>query len=1002
MPKKSQRLTAFLLLFLLFCLCLAGCGSKKDSETTPSDPQATETGAEQDEEREKINANPPSVVFNETPVTRNGARYEIVTANVGTPDGVRYMEVAQRSSFLFVHWRDDDTNKLRLGLDETVRSSFAGKLVSLLFEVYVQQKATITVEYTTADGQTAKSSGQSSETDCWTQVMVQLDTPALTGAFDGYDFYVTLEGPELIRVHEILFTLGTDRYTNTPLLRESQWLTDAYLVSVCDVVYFGAVGDGITDDSDAFQAALNYAGTKGGGAVFVPVGQYALKKPIIVPDKVSLVGDLEPGTANGSTLFILHGSNSTDIQNAAVQVYTQSAVKNLVFYYPDQSIESGSAVPYPPTILQKSMESITLSNLYFVNAYTGIDCATDHANLSLQHIYQIYGCTLHKGYWNNESWDITRVEDIYFSPDYWLKSGYPAPAEGDLREYCLRNATGLHLQHIDWTYISDIHIRGYHTGILANQGYSPANPNVVSGQSNGHLYNLDFEDCFYGLYGGSFSWFQMTNCKIHTVDENDAAAIRLLASNSGTLSMNTCDLKGGKHAVINEGQGLVTFGSCKLESCDTVFVSRSARYSMLNTTTGSDPTDYGNVNVQDSLTYDYDSIRYRPSHSTRPASAAFIDLSGRIESGKDISQPLQAAIDALRGQGGTVFIPGGWYALNSPVTVWEGIEVRGAGEGAAAGGAATNLQTDYGRGNENGQALITLKAGAGLRGLRILYPKVVQESDSGSSFEPYAFTVRGEGEKLYLINVALTSSYNGVDFASSRCDEHYVQYLWGCPIHIGIEVGANSTGGIIRDVQYTPNCFGGNWQNVYTQIMSRARCFYIHDCNEEVLFHNFTYAGWHGLEINEGAHGVKVISHGTDSGNCAVYIGGDCTAVLIDSQLVNLPGGTPDHRAYIFTDDTFTGSVRFINTSEWGSTIEANEFCGNGTVEFCQGTIPDTAATTFQVKGGLAKIYGTDCASASSCDVDLYDQAKDAVVVGNIFRARPGVFRGVPDEHDNK
>ena len=37
---------------------------------------------------------------------------------------------------------------------------------------------------------------------------------------------------------------------------------------------FGAVGDGITDDTAAIQAALNYANSIGGGVVFIPPGRY--------------------------------------------------------------------------------------------------------------------------------------------------------------------------------------------------------------------------------------------------------------------------------------------------------------------------------------------------------------------------------------------------------------------------------------------------------------------------------------------------------------------------------------------------------------------------------------------------------------------------------------------------------------------------------------------------------------------------------------------------------
>ena len=42
---------------------------------------------------------------------------------------------------------------------------------------------------------------------------------------------------------------------------------------------FGAVGDGVTDDRNAFQAAFNAANAAGGGVVFMPPGIFRMAKP---------------------------------------------------------------------------------------------------------------------------------------------------------------------------------------------------------------------------------------------------------------------------------------------------------------------------------------------------------------------------------------------------------------------------------------------------------------------------------------------------------------------------------------------------------------------------------------------------------------------------------------------------------------------------------------------------------------------------------------------------
>src|ERR1017187_7928110 len=52
----------------------------------------------------------------------------------------------------------------------------------------------------------------------------------------------------------------------------------------------GAVGDGVTDNTDAFAAALKAAAEAGSLAVFVPQGHYLIKGTLAVPANVMLEG----------------------------------------------------------------------------------------------------------------------------------------------------------------------------------------------------------------------------------------------------------------------------------------------------------------------------------------------------------------------------------------------------------------------------------------------------------------------------------------------------------------------------------------------------------------------------------------------------------------------------------------------------------------------------------------------------------------------------------------
>jgi parallel beta-helix repeat protein len=71
-------------------------------------------------------------------------------------------------------------------------------------------------------------------------------------------------------------------------------------VSVKD---FGAIGDGVTDDTAAIQATIDAVGSAGGGSVYIPVGTYNLTSSLTVTnDYVSIIGD-------GSSASILLGNN---------------------------------------------------------------------------------------------------------------------------------------------------------------------------------------------------------------------------------------------------------------------------------------------------------------------------------------------------------------------------------------------------------------------------------------------------------------------------------------------------------------------------------------------------------------------------------------------------------------------------------------------------------------------------------------------------------------------
>lgn len=79
-----------------------------------------------------------------------------------------------------------------------------------------------------------------------------------------------------------------------------------------NILEFGAKGDGITDDTDAIQAAINLAAERGGGKIYFPYtkGGYRVGKPATEPSRAQLV--VPPGVHN----IILEGEMPCRMLNA--------------------------------------------------------------------------------------------------------------------------------------------------------------------------------------------------------------------------------------------------------------------------------------------------------------------------------------------------------------------------------------------------------------------------------------------------------------------------------------------------------------------------------------------------------------------------------------------------------------------------------------------------------------------------------------------------------------
>jgi len=138
-------------------------------------------------------------------------------------------------------------------------------------------------------------------------------------------------------------------------------LTDDIILkdSFVDVRHYGAVGDGITDDTSAVQNAFDAVGTADGGTVFLPKGVYAVET-LSLSDNTTVIG--------GGTLQKLSGSNGA---YHIVDIYDKSNI-TLIGITID-AVNGGGVYPddlgsYHNLLIQGACKNIKIIGCTFRNA----------------------------------------------------------------------------------------------------------------------------------------------------------------------------------------------------------------------------------------------------------------------------------------------------------------------------------------------------------------------------------------------------------------------------------------------------------------------------------------------------------------------------------------------------------------------------------------------------------------------------------------------------------
>ncbi|HIJ64746.1 MAG TPA: hypothetical protein HPP77_02240 [Candidatus Hydrogenedentes bacterium] len=239
---------------------------------------------------------------------------------------------------------------------------------------------------------------------------------------------------------------------------------------------WGAQGDGVTDDTSAFQNAMNQAASDGGGWVMVPAGKYKIATHLTIPSEVMLEGIMCTPSVPvpldaGSTLLAVEGAGSPS-GTPFITMNANSTLSGLNIYYPNQT-KTNPPVSYPWTV-RGNGQGCAIRNLTIVNPYQAVDFGTNACNL--HSINGLTGQPLYKGLYVDNCTKPGTIQNVRFVPIWDTDTG------GAVITYTRTNGTGFLFGKTDGEMGLELRVTNMNTSFEWD--------NYGNGTGNGHFENI--------------------------------------------------------------------------------------------------------------------------------------------------------------------------------------------------------------------------------------------------------------------------------------------------------------------------------------------------------------------------------------------------------------------------------------------------------------------------------------------------------------------------------
>ena len=336
------------------------------------------------------------------------------------------------------------------------------------------------------------------------------------------------------------------RFLGSSGMRTLHWIA-LFLLAVgpaaaadLDVTSMGAVGDGKTDCTAAFQKALDAVAAKGGGIVNVPAGHYRIDGRLKIPGAVTLQGTFRtPPTdqredrpkLDGSVLLAFAGRGSRDGEPFIRLAGSTATLAGLMIAYPEWKQTDVPPVPYPPTVLTQDTVNTAILDCCFLNSYEAIRYQSAARFL----VRNVHGYPTFRGLYVDACYDIGRVENVHFWP-----FGVTYKPDDPFCKWVNVNGVAFEFARTDWQYVVNTFCFGYGVGYKFSRSQA--------GSCNGNFLGIGADSCRRAVLveDSQYPGLLITNGEfVGRWGSDDSVCLEVAESASeGKVSLNNCSFWG--------------------------------------------------------------------------------------------------------------------------------------------------------------------------------------------------------------------------------------------------------------------------------------------------------------------------------------------------------------------------------------------------------------------------------------------------------------------------